>query len=117
MELALEQAAEGQAGQVAVLWTDDLHAGDPELRASAIATLDLRHFGTVAIRGHPLLIPKIAAERSTGRLSIADPVGRAAPPNRIGCALARASPEQRPAGSVPSTSPAVPGRPGAGHRR
>jgi len=28
------------------------------LRASAIATLDLRHFGTVAIRGHPRLIPR-----------------------------------------------------------
>lgn len=28
------------------------------LRASAIATLDLRHFGTVTIRGHPRLIPR-----------------------------------------------------------
>jgi uncharacterized protein len=28
------------------------------LRASAIATLDLRHFGTVAIRGHPPFIPR-----------------------------------------------------------
>ena len=31
-------------------------------------------------------------------------------------AMARASPEQRPGGSVPSTSPSAPGRPGAGHR-
>jgi predicted nucleic acid-binding protein len=33
-------------------------AAAERLRAAAIATLDLRHFGTVAIRGRPRLIPR-----------------------------------------------------------
>jgi hypothetical protein len=33
-------------------------AAAERLRASAIATLDLRHFGAVAIRGRPRLIPR-----------------------------------------------------------
>jgi predicted nucleic acid-binding protein len=33
-------------------------AAAERLRATAIATLDLRHFGAVAIRGRPRLIPR-----------------------------------------------------------
>jgi hypothetical protein len=28
------------------------------LRAAAIATLDVRHFGAVSLRGHPKLVPR-----------------------------------------------------------